>query len=116
MKYGKPTGTLTELIAQREDVLARIEALKSAPRVVQIEASNSLEARLKWIDTEIDGMRVNSMLANEKVVGTAITRFAGQTATLILLALMGAMLALSIATPDHVSGKTSNDFPVMEAK
>lgn len=65
---------------------------------------------------EYRDMQVNSMLANEKVVGTAITRFAGQTAALILLALMGAMVALSIATPDHVSGKVSNDRPVMEAK
>ena len=55
------------------------------------------------------------IITDEKPTTNPITIFAQRTLLLIILALMGAMLALSIATPDHVTGKTSNDFPVMEA-
>ena len=49
------------------------------------------------------------IITDEKPTTNPITIFAQRTLLLIILALMGAMLALSIATPDHVSGKTSND-------
>ena len=67
MTYGKPTGTFNELMAQRAELIERIEKLKTAPRVVQIETSNALEARVNWIDHVIaDSCPVNALLANER--------------------------------------------------
>lgn len=49
-------------------------------------------------------------------ITTAITHIAQWTLLLMMLVAIGAGLTIAVTEPDHVSGKVSNDFPVMGAK
>lgn len=118
MTYGKPTGTFEQLTAERTELLERIEKLKTAPRVVQIETSNALEARVNWIDRVIaDRCPVNSLLQKDDRFSTDINRaIARAGASLLLLVATFGFVFVMTEPDEQVTGWMSNDAPVMEAK
>jgi hypothetical protein len=97
MTYGKPTGTFNELMAERAELLERIEKLKTAPRVVQIETSNALDARLAWLENAIaDSCPVNSLLQKDDRQSTAYAQSGsyptlGEIGTVAIVAVMFAI-------------------------
>ena len=80
---------------------------------------DAIDNLCKYVDRD----QVNALLQKDdrqsvelNNIADAFNKFAAHTAAMFMLLLIGMMLAMSLATPDHVSGKVSDDRPVMEAK